>query len=105
MKRKKANTRVYVSLIGTADFNNHIADYLLNKFGIKIYKRPVKKFDRDIFYTLVIGGAARSLAFLDWIYKNASIYLDRKHERYLKLREDYRFNKKMHTSEFKYELQ
>jgi hypothetical protein len=101
-EKKNPGTQVYTSLIGTANVNNFIAAYLLKRLGVKIYKRPVKNKSRRKFYTLVIQGAARSLCFLDWIYQDSSIFLDRKHDRYLRLKEEYRHNNKMKRSEFYY---
>lgn len=62
---------------GTAEFLNSLMLY----FGVNLTLQKRKENDKNS-YTLDIGGNKKVLEKLNIIYSNASIYLDRKQERY-----------------------
>lgn len=69
-----------IGIIGTEDF---IKGFLNN---IEIYNKENKIFDvhrKDGAKRYVFGAYTDVLNFLNWIYKDATIYLDRKYEHYL----------------------
>lgn len=47
-------------------------------------------------YNLDISGRTQCLKFLDWIYEDATIYLDRKHEKYLAMKNYVYINAKLY---------
>ena len=74
------------SLISNRIFCEQLQKYLRDKVGINscIYKHV--KADERLAY-IEIGGNRQLLRFLDYIYKDATIYLKRKHDRYLVVKE------------------
>ena len=51
-------------------------DFYINKYDTKMYTINIYKTEDKI-------------KFLDYIYKNSSVYLDRKYQKYLKIKQDY----------------
>ena len=69
--------------------NDDISNMLrLNNFNINEYNY-VNDFN-TIMYKIDICHLQDKINFLDWIYKDCSIYLDRKYKKYLKVKENYR---------------
>lgn len=69
-----------VGIIGTEDFIKGFLD------NITIYNKENKIFDvhrKDRAKRYVFGAYVDVLNFLNWIYQDATIYLDRKYEHYL----------------------
>ena len=69
-----------IGIIGTEDFIKGFLD------NIEIYNKENKIFDvhrKDGAKRYVFGAYTDVLNFLNWIYKDATIYLDRKYEHYL----------------------
>jgi hypothetical protein len=67
-----------LSILETLSINtsNHI---FINEFGTTMYRPEICKLNDKI-------------KFLDWIYQDCNIYLDRKYKKYLKVKEHYRDN-------------
>lgn len=72
-------------LIGTEDFCNSLAIFLKNKLGIHagVYSR--NKVQETSTRMLRIAGAKQVKKFLDYIYNNANLFLDRKYDIYKSL--------------------
>lgn len=69
-------------LTGVIDeLNKNISNY---EFKYQLYKR---KNDNKNNYYLSFGGRLKTLAVVSWMYENSNIYLDRKYELYLKLKQ------------------
>lgn len=82
---KKANSsRTYeVGYIGSKELLNDIKDIILKKFPLhKVNIWHAKECNENIFR---LGLARRDdfVEFLDFLYKDATIYLDRKYQKYL----------------------
>ena len=68
--------------------NNDVADILIiNKFNI-IESNYINDFG-TVMYKIDINRKQDKINFLDWIYKDSSIYLDRKYKKYLKIKNTY----------------
>lgn len=76
--------RYCVKLLGTEKMLDYFNDFLKKNFQYKIPKYYKRKKDQQVM-SLEIASNIRSKNFLDLIYKNATIYLDRKYDKYLKL--------------------
>lgn len=69
--------------------NDDISNMLkLNNFNINEYNY-VNDFN-TIMYKIDICHLQDKINFLDWVYKDCSVYLDRKYKKYLKVKENYR---------------
>jgi hypothetical protein len=74
-------------LISTTKMNDFIKSYLEQKFSIKSYKIKAFKQDIEQIYYLKIKNYRQNSILLNWLYKDAEIYLDRKFKLYLKFKE------------------
>ena len=63
------------TFVGTENFLNFIQDYLPHKVKLKFDKRA------DNSYTLYFRSMKRFMEIRDYLYENASVYLDRKKEK------------------------
>jgi hypothetical protein len=71
----KEHTKICINIVGT----EHMLDCINNYVPVKLYK--TKKSNTDAC-TVSLSGA-KAFKVVDYLYKNASIYLDRKYQRYL----------------------
>ena len=79
----------YIHFSGTKEFLEGVRAFL----SIKAKVIPDKRYlDRNI-YCLGTGGNPNILRIFEILYKDATIYLDRKYERFLKLKQEYYDNK------------
>ena len=76
--------RYKVLFLGTKNILDFINDFLEKKLNFRIQKYYKRKSNQTV-ESLELSSNIRSKNFLDLIYKNASIYLDRKYNRYLEL--------------------
>ena len=77
-------TRYSSSICGTESFLLFLKDYLEKEFNIKFNSKLEKRFDTEnCCYTLRISGKKNTIHFLNTLYKNSNIYLDRKYNKYL----------------------
>lgn len=81
--RKNGRFDYRIGIISNDDFckelNNVIGKYM--DFQVKSHKHGK-------MYVSYIGGHRKVQKFLDWIYKDATIFLERKYERYLELQKE-----------------
>lgn len=71
-----------IGLVSTKQFCQSIQDYL-NRIGIESYMSEASNHN-DITYNLFIRGREPNRkSFLDWMYKDADLFLKRKHDIYL----------------------
>ncbi len=71
-----------VGLICTRQINNFIKEYIQNELGIKAYLNKAYKQDMNIMCEIRVKNYHRCKIFLDWLYKDATIYLKRKYDLY-----------------------
>lgn len=70
-----------LSFVGTKEMMKGIQEYFIQEIGLPV----TKLYNSRNTFSLVSSGANWTKKILDLIYKNATIYLTRKHEKYLKL--------------------
>lgn len=73
-------------LLGTEDFLNSFQTIISNETGLSITKLYHDKRHSDNTFTLTKGGFNTVRTFMDFLYKDATIYLDRKYHEYCKLK-------------------
>lgn len=81
----KSGMNTIWKIISTADFCTSLHDILL-KLGIKSSRYLSKPSSNTVTTTLCVGGNLQVEKLLDWIYKDAIIYLPRKHNKYLEFK-------------------
>ena len=77
----------YVQIAGTSQFCKCLKDYIMEKLGIETYIYNTYNKESNI-KVLVVRRKADVLKFLDWMYNDAELYIRRKHEAYLELKEE-----------------
>lgn len=72
----------------SSDFINGLRKYLYEECSINsyVYQRDPQQDGYKICNVLEIGGGKYTDIFLDYIYKDANIYLDRKYKKYLSIK-------------------
>lgn len=76
-----------IAIVSTDDMLNKMQDYFISQ-GVMYKKHNLhKRKTGQIVSDFDFGGNVQSLIFLEWLYGDASIYLDRKYQRYLKLKD------------------
>lgn len=84
-----SNSRLWVSFItASKNLNDDIIKYIRSK-DICIHEYNYLNEYGNIMYVPEITSNDDKMKFLDFIYKDASIYLDRKYKKYLKAKEKY----------------
>jgi len=73
----KANNQLNILFVSTKDMIDNIKQ-LLKSLGVNSYISHPKKYTGNT-YRLDSGGSRQVIKFYDWIYKDATIYLDRKY--------------------------
>lgn len=92
LKKGKNTPTFYWSLTSTKDFCDNVGNILRNVIGTNSY---LTKTHNNITYVLSSGGNLQIQKIMDWLYKDATIFLKRKYKIYLDLlnvnsRENYR---------------
>ena len=77
------NTR-FVTLVGTSQFCQHVKDFCEKKLGIKCSICDVANKDSNT-KLLYIHGRQLVKQFLDFVYKDADLYIERKYNIYQKI--------------------
>lgn len=77
-------TRYSISICGTESFLLSIQEYLKAEYLIKFNSKLYKRFNTEnCCYSLNATGKNNVIAFLDLLYKNSTIHLERKYSKYL----------------------
>lgn len=82
--QKSGYTNYAIKILGTKELLDWINDYVEYKLGFRIPNYFARK-EGQLTLSYEISSCKRSKEFLDIIYKNANIYLDRKYNKYLEL--------------------
>lgn len=72
-----------VGIVGTEDVLEHIRPYMQTEAQLYIKKGQCS-------HSLTLQGNHKVYKFINWLYKDASIYLDRKYEKYIAMNDIYR---------------
>lgn len=92
-------TRYRIIITSTFDFCNGLLNKVKNFVPIKIWNKP----NDEKVHNCCISGNKQVEIFLNWIYKDASTFLNRKHEQYIefiKNQESIKKRKNTHSSSF-----
>lgn len=73
-----------VGLICTRNINDFLKEYYDKEFGIKTYLTKAHKQDMDVMCEIRVKNYHQCKIFLDWLYKDSTIYLQRKYNLYQK---------------------
>lgn len=79
-----------ISFCGTMEFLNSLQDVLIDKLGIRKRRLRRKKSVHVNSYSVRYTGRIQVEYMMDWLYKDSSISLLRKREKYVSLRESIR---------------
>lgn len=82
----KEYTEIYIAIIATNDLAKSIQNILFKELNIRGHLKAHKNQSNSI---LEIGGNKQVIAILDWLYSDATIYLDRKFHTYKKYKISY----------------
>lgn len=80
----------YVSIVSNEDFCGRLAYWISGIVGINVNIYSSKRSNN--ISAINVAGIYQVGKFLDWLYNDAIIYMDRKRDRYLKIKEE--INKK-----------
>ena len=78
------NNSYAFKLVSTKEFLDFVNNYIKEKLGFSANKYYKRKDYQEVM-SLEFGGNLKTQKILDLLYKNATIYLDRKYQRYLDL--------------------
>ena len=80
-----------VDICGTYDFCVGLKDYIETK--LNIHCSVIRSDKNQTTYRTTIGGTYKAEKFLDWLYEDAELYLERKHQIYLDSYKNYKKEK------------
>ena len=72
----------HVGLICTRQINDKLSELFEKELGLKSYLCKANKQDMDVMCEIRIKNYHQTKILLDWLYKDATIYLKRKHDIY-----------------------
>lgn len=84
-KNKKTINTIW-KFVSTKQFCNEAAKILKEQLGINCSQMLSRPKTNKITTTLSVGGNLQSMKVLDWLYKDATIYLQRKYDKYLEFK-------------------
>lgn len=74
-----------VGLICTRQINDFLLDFFKQDLGLKAYLSKAHSQDFEVMCDIRLKGYANQKKFLTWLYKDATIYLERKYQYYQEL--------------------
>ena len=74
--------KISYSITGNYEFIDEMRRYISKEIGNNV---PMQKSNGSNVYILAQGGTNVVQTFLDWIYKDSTIYMKRKHDLYIEL--------------------
>jgi intein/homing endonuclease len=77
-RKNRSTPTATIQIVGTESFCQSLKE-LLNELGIN---SSVKNLSNTIVKCLVIGSNSGTLKFLEWLYKDATIFMKRKHNKF-----------------------
>jgi hypothetical protein len=80
---KIGNIRCSLSLVSTKEFCDEFISIVLKSTNIKF---SCSKTKSNNIFRLAINGRQQTEKILDWIYKDATVFLDRKYNKYLEIK-------------------
>lgn len=80
---------IVTNITGMSDMLQSISDFLISEQIIRVKPKIRKDERREFTYSLFIYGTDTNKEFLDYLYQDANVYLDRKYNQYLDFYKDY----------------
>lgn len=77
----KSDDQLGMSIVSTKEMIQSMKDILFEKAKLNSYISHPERYTNNT-YRLDSGGSRQVLRFCDWIYKDATVFLDRKHQIY-----------------------
>lgn len=96
-KNKKSVNTIW-KIVSTKQFCNQVSRILKEQLNISCSQSLSRPETNSITTTLSVGGNIQVQKFLDWLYKDATIYLPRKHKKYLQFITNYSSSSKTLSS-------
>jgi len=83
----KSHANYIWKIVSTKQFCNSVSQILKEELNISCSQSLSRPKTNQITTTLSVGGNNQSMKFLDWLYKDATIYLPRKYQKYLEFKD------------------
>lgn len=83
---KNRYNKANLTITGTKELIYEISFIIKNECNVNCYIYERHKDRKNNNYTLSVSGNIQIVRLLDWLYKDSNIYLCRKYEKYLKLK-------------------
>ena len=80
---------IFTTITGQSDMLESISDFLISEKIIRIKPKIHKDNRRDFTYSVYIYGIDSNKEFLDYLYKDSYIYLNRKFNQYINFYKDF----------------
>lgn len=74
---------IFTTITGMSDMLQGISDFLISEKIIRVKPKIHKKKDSNFVCSIYFYGTDSNKEFLDYLYKDANIYLDRKYQQYV----------------------
>lgn len=88
---KNGKPHIETVITGIKDMLESISSFLFSENIITVKPKIHKDNRREFTYSLYIYGADTNKDFLDYLYKDSDVYLDRKHNQYLDFYKNYNY--------------
>ena len=75
--------RAIVNFTSTIDFCTYLTNYFKDKFDINTYTSCRNPQNNNNNRTITISGNKQVIKVMEWMYKDSSLYLERKHNKFL----------------------
>lgn len=80
---------IFTIITGMSDMLQSISDFLISEKIISVQPKIYKDNRRNSTYDMCIHGKDTNKDFLDYLYKDSDLYLDRKYKQYIDFYKDY----------------
>lgn len=80
---------ILITITGMSDMLQSISDFLITEKVLRVKPKIHKDNRREYTYSVYFYGIDHNKEILDYLYKDANIYLDRKYEKYIDFYSDY----------------
>lgn len=80
---------IVTTITGMSDMLQGISDFLISEKVLYVKPKIYKDKRREYTYSIYFYGTDHNKEFLDYLYKDANIYLERKYEKYINFYSNY----------------
>lgn len=87
---------IFTTITGQSDMLKSISDFLISEKIIRVNPKIYKDDRRNSTYNVYFYGIDSNKDFLDYLYKDSTIYLDRKYNQYINFYKDFDENSNKH---------